>query len=268
MENNRSGSTVNKYIQAYKKYCVFSGLGDPNSVTKVKEETRPRLLLSETEALAITQCKPQEKKYTFLWKMLLYSGARPTEIVHLTVNDIDFANNVFYVNRSKTKTGRAVPIAPVLEKEIKDYLNDLETDLLFPTKHNDSKPLENSSYLKEFKERLLLTGIKKKVTPYSFRHSFITRVLVDGNAPLFVVQDIVGHKKADTTRQYYHGSIKAMHEAIQRDPMMKNHLDPWLIINRLLKYITDFLEKDERITKNISIDEETKEVVIRLKVKK
>lgn len=266
LDNGSSGSTVNKYIQTIKKYSAFEPLDWAKNIKKIKEEAKPKVILSDDEIEAFVALDTGNEKYQMLWSLIAFTGARPNEIATLTIDDIDFANNIIYINRTKTKTGRTVPIAPNIIDPLKEYIKLLETDLLFPTRYRPDLPLQNYSYTKDFKKRIKILGIKKHITPYSLRHSFITRLLTDAEAPLFVVQQIVGHKRADTTMQYFHGSVKAMKKAIEKDPLMQKSMKPWTIILRCLDYLKSFFGDDERIQKKITIDEENKRVTITLQV--
>lgn len=231
-----SGSTINKYIYAIKKYCDFLGVEWTQNIKKVREKSAPKVLLSEEESEALISLNPPPSKYGMFWMCLYYSGARPSEIARLDVDCVDFNQKVYIIKESKTGRGRTIPIVEPVIPFLKDYIKSIDTYLLFPTNGKPDKPVEHPAYAKDFKKRIKELGIRKNVTPYSFRHSLITRLL-DNGANLFDVQNIVGHKKADTTAQYYQYSLKSMVKAINRDSAVATKIGGKAIIKKIIEDI-------------------------------
>ena len=270
IEAKASGSTINKYVQTIKKICELENLEWGKTVGKVRESRRPRVLLSDTEIEDLIAVEPidcpriSRAKFKAFWQLVAYSGARPGEVLVLTVNDIDLHNKTFILRTSKTLEGRVVPIAPVIFNDIVIYLKTLKTDYLFAGDSHSSKQthMDGNAYRKDFQKRLKALGITKGAKPYDLRHSFITRMLTDGNASLFVVQDIVGHSNAETTRRYYHGSLKEMHEALQKDPMNIASIPAWDWIKQLLSVLLSAAEKHPKIRKTVTVDDKKKRVTI------
>ena len=233
-----SASAVNKYIQAIKLYGKFKKLEWTEELRQVKEQSQPRVLLSDTEIEQIIHCKPIPDRLSVFWATIAFTGARPTEIATLKRSDVDLSNKLIYITATKTKTTRTIPISDILQPILEEYLPTVPNELLFYVKGKPDKAMYSDQLRADFRERLKTCGIRKKVTPYSLRHSFITRIL-DNEANLFAVQGIVGHKKANTTQEYYKGSIKAMRKAARRDPMNHTVLTP----EQLLKQSIEELEK-------------------------
>jgi len=240
-----SGSTINKYIYAIKKYCDFVGVDWAENIKKVKEKSAPKILLSEEESEAFIRIDPPPSKYGMFWMCLYYSGARPSEIANLDVDSVDLSQKVYIIKESKTGRGRTIPIVEPVIPCLKDYLSQLDTYLLFPTNGKPDKPVEWATYSKDFKKRIRKLGIKKNVKPYSFRHSLITRLLGNG-ANLFDVQNIVGHRKADTTAQYYQYSLKSMVRAINRDTAVTNKVGGKALIQKIIEDIGSYNLEDAK----------------------
>jgi integrase len=272
LSEGAAGSTVNKFVQTIKKWCEFTEQDWGNKVKKIREKNKTKILLSDEEIDAFIKLNPPPSKMGMLWMCVAYTGARISEILNLTVNDIDNANKLLLFHDTKTGEGRNVPITEILFNDLQEYVKTIPHGYLFYRKMNQNakpeydKQMNYASALIDFKKRKSELHITKAATPYSLRHSFINRLLTDAQAPLFVVQDIVGHRSANTTRRYYHGSIKAMHAAIQQDPLMRKHINPQILLSQLLKYIREFLQKDARF--GCEIFEKEGEVSIKIKIKR
>jgi len=268
-----SNAGVNKYVKVIRKYCGFKEIEWGKRVKELREYRKPRVLITDAEIEDFVNLDPEDgdnpdshRKFTIFWKLLAYSGARPKEILSLTTNDFDFVNNVFFIQTSKTGDGRTIPISTPIINDVKEYLDILKTSLLFPSPCNTLNVISHASVLKNFYKRKKRLGINRDIKPYSLRHSYITR-LADEDVNIFALMDLAGHKKASTTQRYYHGSIKAMRRAIEKDPLMQRSMKPWTIILKFVEIFNDFFRSDSRIQKIVEIDEETQEVTIRLKVK-
>ena len=163
---------------------------------------------------------------TLFWKCLAYSGARPGEIAHLQIGDVDFGRQIFLVNG---KTGhRQIPIASNLLPELTEYIKNLSGDYLFPSrkggisKRQLAPVIDDTDWGYDFHQRIKRLGIKRKnLTPYSLRHSFVTRMLSE-DINIFKVQKIVGHRRITTTQQYTHLTTKDMIQTISQDPLARH----------------------------------------------
>lgn len=162
--------------------------------------------------------------FTVFFSIQAYTGMRPGEVSKLKISDVDFGRQIF---RAHGKTGpRDVPISPILTDLLQNYIKDLETDYLFPRVHKTCRTpyISPQAWQSQFNNRIQRLGIKRPyLTPYSLRHSFITRQ-VDEDVSIAKIQSIVGHKKLDTTAQYIHLSTKSLQEVIQKDRLSKRHL--------------------------------------------
>jgi len=104
---------------------------------------------------------------------------------------------------------RFVPIGKKGIKAVRDYLNDSRPYLAKPWSEDimflnrRGKKLSRMGAWKIIKRYILLTGIKKRVTPHTIRHSFATHLL-EGGADLRAVQEMLGHADISTTQIYTH----------------------------------------------------------------
>lgn len=246
IKENSHPATINKHIQAIKKYCEFCKLQWATEVKKLREPKPVRILLAEHEIEEFINVKLDAYKslvdggvkYKIYWSIIAYSGARPSEILNLTVNDVDFSQRVINIRKSKTLEGRNIPISDLYLDQLKKYILKIKTKYLFPSWLED-RPISHNSILKDMRLRKEALNIGKDVKPYSFRHSFITRML-NNNVPLFVVQDIVGHRDAETTRKYYHGSISAMHDALKKDSALRSKLSARELVQQVVVSLKNY----------------------------
>ena len=149
---------------------------------------------------------------------LMYgSGLRVSELVSLTLNDIDLYNDTILIHGKGSKE-RIVPIGEFGKKYLSDYLKVRNS--LLKTKNgnpnelflnNHGKPITRNGFNFLLNNLLKEKGIDKKVTPHTLRHSFATHML-DNGADLRTIQELLGHSDIVTTRIYTHVSKKQIQD--------------------------------------------------------
>lgn len=240
LKENKSSSYINDYVCTIKQYAKWKGLTEFKSLKFIKEKPTIKSTLSDDEIERFLALPPPVVKHMFrgkmheylfkpekyhMWtlffKILAFSGMRCGEVANLTIEQIDFGRGVFTLTDTKTNTPRNVPIAPSLIGDLTEYVKTCNP-VIFSGKCG--KPPPDSDWGRRFHERLNRLGIKRiKLTPYSFRHSFITRML-DEDVNLFKVQKIVGHRNVSTTAIYSHLTTKDIVSAIKKDPLSRQSL--------------------------------------------
>lgn len=139
----------------------------------------------------------------------LYScGLRVSELTSLRFSDL-FLEEGFIRVLGKGSKQRLVPISPVAIKEINLYMTDRHLvkvkkgheDILFLSKRGTS--LSRIMIFHIIKQQTEAAGIRKNVSPHTFRHSFATHLL-EGGANLRAIQQMLGHEKIATTEIYTH----------------------------------------------------------------
>lgn len=170
------------------------------------------------------------KVWTLFFKILAYSGMRPGEVAHLTIDQVDFGRQVYILEADDVKTNRFryVPIAYSLLSELKEHIKNLKGEHLFPAHSGKSfrqgAVVDDVDWGYNFHQRLKRLGIKRKnLRPNSLRPSFITRML-DEDVNIFKVQKIVGHKQIATTAHYTHLTTKDITKALSKDPLSRKSL--------------------------------------------
>jgi integrase/recombinase XerD len=140
---------------------------------------------------------------------VLYScGLRVSELIRLRYSDIYFDEEFIRVE-GKGKKQRLVPISQTALHEIRNYLYDRRQitvqkgceDILFLNQRG--RGLSRVMIFYVIKQYAELAGIRKTVSPHTFRHSFATHLL-EGGANLRAIQMMLGHKKITTTELYTH----------------------------------------------------------------
>ena len=154
----------------------------------------------------------------------LYScGLRVSELVNLKFSDLYFEEGFIRVIGKGNKE-RLVPVSKTVEKEIKIYQDNYRI-------HKKIKPGdENTVFLNRRGAKLTRvmiftiiknlsaeSGLNKKVSPHTFRHSFATH-LIEGGANLRAIQEMLGHESITTTEIYTH-----LDQSFLRDAILSHH---------------------------------------------
>jgi len=177
-----------------------------------KRETKLPNVLSIDEVNLLLQ-KPDRntriglRDAAFL-ELLYATGLRVTEIVSLSLNDINL-NAGYLIAFGKGSRERLIPIGEVslnlirtyLEKSRPALLGKKQSHYLFPNR--SGKPMTRQGFWKLLKKYSTAAGIKKNISPHTLRHSFASHLLERG-ADLRSVQMMLGHVDISTTQIYTH----------------------------------------------------------------
>ena len=169
------------------------------------------LSVEEVEALLeapTADDKPDSMRDSAMLELLYASGLRVTELVSLTIDDLDMEQGTV---RCLGKGGkeRVIPVHPSAIAALQRYIADARPALakqsakrgLFLNHRGNS--LTRQGFWLIIKKRSKQAGITKKITPHMLRHSFATHLLW-GGAPLRHVQELLGHASITTTQVYTH----------------------------------------------------------------
>ena len=169
----------------------------------------------------IDMSEPTGHRNRAMLETLYACGLRVTELVTLRLSNF-FPEEEYVKVLGKGNKERIVPIAPDAIMQNNIYINNYRNKM-------DIKPgFEDYLYLNRrgrglsrvmiftiIKNLTALSGIKKKVSPHTFRHSFATH-LVEGGADLRAVQDMLGHESIITTEIYTHIDREYLRDTIMR----------------------------------------------------
>lgn len=135
---------------------------------------------------------------------LLDEGMRSGEVQRLKITDIHFDENYIVIRNSKGDKGRIIPMARIVKKYIKRYIDhkrpDVPHDYVFCT--NNGKPLTEDAIKSIFARLKESSGIKR-IYPHLLRHTFATSFILGGGS-LEILRIYMGHSSIETTQKYLH----------------------------------------------------------------
>ena len=210
--------SVARIISGIKSFYKFLVLDDyiQNDPTELLES--PKIGFKLPEVLTVEEINniistidlslPEGQRNRAILETLYSCGLRVSELIFLRFSDM-YLDEGFIRVLGKGSKQRLVPISPVAIKEIKLYLQDRHLikikkgneDVLFLSKRGTA--LSRIMIFHIIKQQTEAAGIKKTVSPHTFRHSFATHLL-EGGANLRAIQQMLGHEKITTTEIYTH----------------------------------------------------------------
>lgn len=162
---------------------------------------------------------PFDYRNKAMLELMYGSGLRVTELINLTLYDIDFNNDIIRI-KGKGSKERIVPINDTCKYYLNEYLD--KRSLLLKKKQSDylflnsrGSNISRQGFFKNLKEILKEKGLDPDISPHSLRHSFATHLL-NGGADLRSIQMLLGHSDITTTRIYTH---------VTNDKIKKDYLD-------------------------------------------
>ncbi|PPK93690.1 MULTISPECIES: site-specific tyrosine recombinase XerD [Nonlabens] len=136
-------------------------------------------------------------------------GLRVSELITLKISDL-FFNEGFLKVTGKGDKQRFVPIGEYTIKIIELYKNEVRIHVPVKPDHTDTlflnrrgAGLTRAMIFHVIKQQAITAGIKKSISPHTFRHSFATHLLENG-ADLRSIQMMLGHESITTTEIYMH----------------------------------------------------------------
>jgi integrase/recombinase XerD len=203
-------------IKSFYKYCLLENISakDPTTLLeapKLKRTLPDVLSFDEIENMIgqIDLSKPEGGRNKAMLETMYSCGLRVSEVVNLKISqlylDIGFIRVI-----GKGDKERLVPVGRSAIKFINLYKNDNRVhiaikkgneDILFLNRRGSKLSRVMIFYI--IRDLALKAGIKKTVSPHTFRHSFATH-LVEGGADLRAVQEMLGHESITTTEIYTH----------------------------------------------------------------
>ena len=179
------------------------------------QEHKLPVILSLEEVHTILQCV-RLPRYRACLCTLYACGLRLQEGTHLQVPDIDSARMVVHVRCGKGAKDRYVPLPQQTLTSLRTYWKTHRHPVwLFPAPGRGgtgmataSTPMPSNSVQDAFRAALKASGITKRASVHTLRHSYATPLLEAG-VNLRLIQEYLGHHSPTTTARYTHLTVKA-----------------------------------------------------------
>jgi len=221
----RSQARILSSIKSFYHFLIYRNILD-NDPTELLESPRIGLRLPEVLSVkeiddivqAIDLSKPEGQRNKAIIEVLYGSGLRVSELIGLQLSKL-YINEGYMLVEGKGSKQRLVPLSPQSIKQIELWKID-RNSLNIKKGHEDSlflnrrgSKLTRDMIFKIVKDLALLAGIRKNVSPHTFRHSFATHLLENG-ANLRAIQQLLGHESITTTELYTHIDVHFLRETI------------------------------------------------------
>lgn len=222
-----SQSRILSGIRAFYKYLLLENLVTRNPTELIEMPKIGRKLpdvLSENDMETILEAidlsTPEGHRNRAMLETMYSCGLRVSELVNLKISDLFFDTGFIRVTGKGNKQ-RLVPIGGEAVKWIGHYKDKERVhatiqkgfeDFLFLNKRG--KKLSTVMIFLIIKGLVQKAGIRKHVSPHTFRHSFATH-LVENGADLRAVQEMLGHESITTTEIYTHLDRKYLVDTIE-----------------------------------------------------
>lgn len=226
--SDRSQARIISGIRSFYKFCIQEGItrNDPTSLLsapKLRKKLPDTLSSEEIERIIgeIDLSKPEGPRNKAILETLYSCGLRVSELIALRrshlYGDIGFLRVIGKGNKE-----RLVPIGKLALESIEIYLKQVRIhqtdkkgfeDFIFTNRRGYGLSRIMVFYI--IKELASKAGIRKTISPHTFRHSFATH-LVEGGADLRAVQEMLGHESITTTEIYTHLDKNFLRETLKK----------------------------------------------------
>jgi integrase/recombinase XerD len=212
----RTQARVISGLRAFYRYLLLENIvqHDPTAILdlpRIGLKLPVTLNVKEIDLLIskIDLSKPEGKRNKAMLETLYGCGLRVSELVTLRISNLFFKDGFIRVTGKGDKE-RLIPVGSIAQAEISYYLSDVRPHISVKKGHEDvlflnrmGTGLSRIMIFTMIKKLATSAGIKKQISPHTFRHSFATH-LVEGGADLRAVQEMLGHESITTTEIYTH----------------------------------------------------------------
>jgi integrase/recombinase XerD len=167
----------------------------------------------------IDQSTPEGQRNRCMLEVLYSCGLRVSELVNLSLSSLYLEKEYIKVIGKGNKE-RLIPIGKTAANQIEIYVKNIRLHIPVQKGHEAfvflnrrGTKLSRVMIFMIIKDLIQKAGIKKNVSPHTFRHSFATH-LVEGGADLRAVQEMLGHVSITTTEIYTHLDMSYLRDTI------------------------------------------------------
>jgi len=214
--NARSQSRIISGLRSFFDFLIFENYRETNPLElieapKIGRKLPDTLSINEIDLIvsSIDLSKTQGERNRAIIETLYSCGLRVSELITLKISDLFFDEGFIKVTGKGDKQ-RFVPIGNLTQKYINIYKNEVRIHIPVIDEHRDvlflnrrGKQLTRAMIFTIVKQLGEKAGIKKTISPHTFRHSFATHLLENG-ADLRAIQLMLGHESITTTEIYMH----------------------------------------------------------------
>lgn len=212
----RSQARVISGLKGFYKYLLMENVisVDPTEMLespKIGSKLPVILSVEEIDLLIsnIDLSKPEGERNKAILETLYGCGLRVSELINIRISNMFFNEDYIRITGKGDKE-RLTPIGRAAQKSIRIYMDSVRSHLVIRKGFEDilflnrrGSRLTRVMVFTIIKNLALKAGIKKTISPHTFRHSFATH-LVEGGADLRAVQEMLGHESITTTELYTH----------------------------------------------------------------
>ena len=222
----RTQARVLSGVKQFFRFLLLEGelKTDPSELLempKIGKKLPEVMTIEEVDSLleAIDLSTPEGHRNKAILETLYSCGLRVSELVNLKYEDIFFDEGFIRVIGKGNKQ-RLVPVSPSVAKEIdlyevatRNHMNIKPGNESFVFLNRRGAKLTRVMIFTIIKNLVEKAGIRKNISPHTFRHSFATHLL-EGGANLRAIQEMLGHESITTTEIYTHLDQGYLKEAI------------------------------------------------------
>lgn len=204
-EFNYSASTVNLRVCGL-KYYLREVVNRPDLVVRIPN---PRVQKYDTEVLSIEELEQlrrvcRDMRQRLIITLLYDTGIRVRELIRLRASDFDKHNRAITIRNSKGRKTRVVQYGEETRRVLIQYCRvrgSVPPNTLLESYKAPENPLTLRGVQHIVKTLVKRSGLKKRISPHTLRHTFAVHYLNAGGT-LFALQRLLGHENLTTTLHY------------------------------------------------------------------
>lgn len=220
----RSGITRARKLASLREFFRYLHDGDliPSSpaasVAIPKKERRTQTYLRPEEYAKLLSAAGSNPRDFAILQIFLQTGVRVSELVHLTLQDVDLVNKVLKVDGKGSKE-RTIPLEKKAIQAIKNYkaVRPQSTDQYLFLNY-EGEGLSRRGAEKIIEKYRLLSGITKRFSCHSLRHTFGSYKAEQGISP-FQLKEWMGHSSISVTQLYVHMGRESSRRAMEQSSL-------------------------------------------------
>ena len=208
--------TVNLRIRALNSYIEYFQINS-GRILRVRVQQKNYLdnVISEADYEYLKNCLLRDQKYLYYYiiRFMAATGARVSEVVQFTAEDIFAGHKDIY---SKDNKIRRIYVPKMLQKDTLLWMKSISLEKGYIFLNRYGNPIKPGGIRYQLRNLAHLYGLNPDVVhPHSFRHRF-AKSFIEKCGDLSLLSDLLGHKNLETTRIYLRRSSTEQYEIINK----------------------------------------------------